>query len=196
MYQYYSKDYTLKLIPKPVEQIAQVVESVPAPVVVEAAPVAAVVEQKVEEMKAPVQAAEKKVEPAKQEAVAAVAPVKQEVKKAVEKFLPETVYFDYNSSAIGDSEKGKLDKLVLYLKATSAISVVLKGYTDNVGGADFNKNLSLARVKSASDYLKQQGVSNGQIKVKAFGLAKPADTNDTDEGKSHNRRVEVEIVKK
>jgi outer membrane protein OmpA-like peptidoglycan-associated protein len=187
LYQYYSKDYTLKLIPKPEPVVAKVEE-----VVTTTPTVAATEVKKVEEVKAaPVE--EKKVVEAKKELVAKAETEKKEVKKSVEKFLPETVYFDYNSSAIAEGEKAKLDKLVLYLKSVSAISVTVKGYTDNVGGDSFNKNLSLNRAKSAADYLKQQGISEGQISVKSYGLNKPVDSNKTDEGRSHNRRVEIEL---
>ncbi|MBY0424790.1 MAG: OmpA family protein, partial [Cytophagales bacterium] len=194
LYQYYSKDYTLKLIPIPVaaapEEVKKAEEVVAAPV---AAAVAKVEEKKAE---APVAVAAAVVEEKKEPVVAKVEEKKKEVKAVVEKFLPETIYFDYNSSAVAESEKGKLDKLALYLKNAPMIAVLLKGYTDNVGGDAFNKTLSLSRATSAADYLKQQGVPENQIQVKAFGLAKPQDTNKTDEGRSHNRRVQPELVKK
>jgi outer membrane protein OmpA-like peptidoglycan-associated protein len=72
-------------------------------------------------------------------------------------------------------------------------SVVIEGYTDNVGTAAANKSLSDRRAAAVSKYLVDRGVAKGRLKSIGYGATKFVADNATDEGKAKNRRVELVI---
>ncbi len=72
-------------------------------------------------------------------------------------------------------------------------SVVIEGHTDNVGGEQINQFLSDKRALSVLDYLVERGVDKKRLKSVGYGLSRPVADNNTDEGRSKNRRVELVI---
>jgi outer membrane protein OmpA-like peptidoglycan-associated protein len=72
-------------------------------------------------------------------------------------------------------------------------SVVVEGYTDNVGGAASNQRLSNQRANAVLKYLVDRGVAKGRLKAVGYGATKFVADNTTDEGKAKNRRVELVI---
>jgi OOP family OmpA-OmpF porin len=71
--------------------------------------------------------------------------------------------------------------------------VQLEGYTDSKGPASYNMGLSERRAKAVKQYLLESGVGRNRIQsVEGFGASNPVSTNDTDEGRALNRRVELE----
>ena len=77
----------------------------------------------------------------------------------------------------------------------SKMMIELSGHTDNVGSDEANLKLSDDRAKSVTDYLVTLGIDAKRIVAKGYGETKPVSTNDTDEGKQLNRRVEFTILK-
>ena len=73
--------------------------------------------------------------------------------------------------------------------------IKVKGHTDNRGTADFNMKLSNDRAKAVVDYLIKRGVSPSKLTYEGYGMSLPLTDNDTEEGRSLNRRVEFEILK-
>jgi OOP family OmpA-OmpF porin len=71
--------------------------------------------------------------------------------------------------------------------------VVITGYTDNVGGPDFNSALSLQRAEAVRDALISLGADPSKFQIKGAGEAMPIADNSTDEGRARNRRVEVQV---
>lgn len=71
--------------------------------------------------------------------------------------------------------------------------ITISGHTDNKGNARLNKQLSLDRAKSVASLFKRQGVDARKVVVSGEGSAKPVDTNESIEGRKHNRRVEIAI---
>jgi outer membrane protein OmpA-like peptidoglycan-associated protein len=69
----------------------------------------------------------------------------------------------------------------------------IEGHTDNRGGAAMNKDLSNRRAASVVAWLTKYGIDKKRMTSKGFGLEKPIDTNETDEGRQNNRRVEFHI---
>ncbi len=67
------------------------------------------------------------------------------------------------------------------------------GYTDNTGDAGANLALSQQRAEAVRDYLVQQGVGPNALIAKGYGETKPVATNDTEEGKFRNRRIEFTV---
>jgi outer membrane protein OmpA-like peptidoglycan-associated protein len=69
----------------------------------------------------------------------------------------------------------------------------INGHTDNTGGDDLNLKLSQDRADAAKQYLVNQGISADRITAIGYGSSKPIQSNDTEEGRSKNRRVEFKL---
>ena len=101
------------------------------------------------------------------------------------------ILFDFNSSSLSDAAKASLAEFAEVLKATADADVAILGHTDNVGSEKANQSVSEKRAKAVANFLVEQGVES-QIKD-VFGMSynQPIASNDTEEGKAQNRRVEV-----
>jgi outer membrane protein OmpA-like peptidoglycan-associated protein len=124
-------------------------------------------------------------------------PAKEAEVKPEENAMPkiEPVYFDYDKSTYKSGEKAKVDKVVSLLKENKDYKVKVAGYTDGKGTDDYNLNLSKRRVNTVVNTLTSNGIKKARISTDAKGKANPTSSNDTDEGRALNRRVEFEITK-
>lgn len=104
------------------------------------------------------------------------------------------VRFDTNKSTLTAAAKMNLDKLVNVFNQYPDTDIVLYGYTDSSGPADFNLKLSEQRAASVKSYLSGKGISASRFTVNGMGIADPIASNETAEGKSKNRRVEFAIT--
>ena len=100
-----------------------------------------------------------------------------------------TIYFDFNSAKLGPDGAQKLNWPIEKLKRWKDRTVVLTGYTDLSGSAEYNRRLSLKRAEAAKRYLIRRGIDADRIQVIGQGKEKPLFT--TKEGQELNRRVEV-----
>lgn len=101
------------------------------------------------------------------------------------------VNFGFNSDVIQPASRPLLDQIAAVLKSKPAWKVTLEGHTDNVGGAAFNKGLSDRRAGAVKAYLVGAGVPEAQLTAIGFGLDRPVAGNDSEAGRSQNRRVEL-----
>jgi len=102
------------------------------------------------------------------------------------------VFFEFNSDRILPRHYTDLDKLgnVLALHMEEPFSI--EGHTDNIGADAYNQTLSEKRAESVKRYLVQSfAIPPGRISIKGYGESQPRTTNDTDQGRRINRRVEV-----
>ena len=104
------------------------------------------------------------------------------------------VRFDTNKSTLTTTAKANLDKLVPVFKSYADTDIVIYGYTDSTGSAEYNLNLSQQRANSVEKYLESKGLNMLRFKMVGMGIADPIATNDTPEGRSQNRRVEFAIT--
>ncbi|CAH7407485.1 Outer membrane protein A precursor [Vibrio chagasii] len=70
-------------------------------------------------------------------------------------------------------------------------SVLVVGHSDSIGSTDYNQSLSEKRAKEVADYLREQGINSSRIKVQGMGELSPVASNDNEEGRALNRRVDV-----
>lgn len=89
----------------------------------------------------------------------------------------------------------ELNKLALYLMQNPQIQIQINGHSDNAGSKHKNQKISELRAREVFEYLIKRGVQNKMF-YKGFGSTQPIAENDTEEGRSKNRRVEFEIIKK
>jgi OOP family OmpA-OmpF porin len=110
-------------------------------------------------------------------------------------FKVDNIQFDFNSSAIPSGFYGELNKLGDFLREHPKTYVVLAGYTDGTGSAEYNLRLSRRRVESVQAYLTNySGVSIGRIITQWYGKKHPVAGNDTSDGRRQNRRVESIVM--
>jgi len=86
-----------------------------------------------------------------------------------------------------------LNRLVAFLNNYPDRTVVIEGYTDNIGGDDYNLGLSQRRADSVKSYLTGQGIASMRLTSTGKGLSNPIAGNDSASGRQQNRRVEVII---
>jgi len=103
------------------------------------------------------------------------------------------VYFEFNSAELKPEAMQLLRKVGKALSATDleTFRFSVEGHTDSVGDEDFNADLSKRRADVVRDFLEQQGVEPQRLKAVGRGESDPVDSNTTDQGRQHNRRVEV-----
>jgi outer membrane protein OmpA-like peptidoglycan-associated protein len=101
--------------------------------------------------------------------------------------------FAFDSDVLSINDKVQLDALIPVLtnpKDTS-IAGVIDGYTDIVGDADYNLGLSQRRAESVDNYLHSKGVATGRFIPHGYGEANPVASNETEDGRAQNRRIEL-----
>jgi len=110
-------------------------------------------------------------------------------------FKVDNVQFDFNSSVIPSASYEELNKLGDFLREHPKTYVVLSGYTDITGSAEYNMWLARRRVEKVQAYLtKYSGVSVGRIITQWYGKEDPIADNTTEEGRQQNRRVESIVM--
>jgi outer membrane protein OmpA-like peptidoglycan-associated protein len=101
------------------------------------------------------------------------------------------ILFDTDSDHLKAESKPTLDALISAASSQPSWSFAIEGYTDNVGGDAHNQTLSEKRALSVKTYLVAAGVDASRLTTKGFGASNPVSSNDTELGRSQNRRVEV-----
>lgn len=110
--------------------------------------------------------------------------------------LPKTLYFDQSSYNLRKDSKLVLDSVCIVLVRRYNLIAYVKGHTDNVGRANLNLILSENRARVVQDYMNKHGVRPGQIYISWKGSSAPVAGNNTEENKSRNRRVEIQLAQK
>lgn len=105
------------------------------------------------------------------------------------------VFFDFDKSFLKAESGPELDRVAAMLNDKGTMEIEISGHTDNVGPEKYNMSLSERRAKTVLEYFVKKGIARERMKVLFFGETKPIDTNDTEEGKEKNRRVEFKILK-
>ena len=103
------------------------------------------------------------------------------------------LYFDYDSDKILPNSYAEIQRLMLFLKQNKNIKIKIVGHTDNQGSNAYNLDLSRRRAEALMNALIQKGISADRLIAEGKGSTQPITTNDTEEGRAQNRRVEVII---
>jgi hypothetical protein len=105
------------------------------------------------------------------------------------------VQFLYNSAEFEPNSLPQLDSAVVVLKNYPTLEILIKGHTSSEGEADYNQKLSEKRAEAVKNYLIQHGIDAKRLSSKGFGESQLLVTDDSEENKRLNRRIEFEIVK-
>ena len=104
------------------------------------------------------------------------------------------VNFEFDKSTLTVNAKTLLDGVVEALNKRPDIKVEIGGHTDAKGSDEYNAALSDRRAKSVKTYLVKQGIASTRMSSKGYGESMPVATNDSDEGRELNRRVELKVT--
>lgn len=140
--------------------------------------------------------------PAQQSAQAAEASTAEQVVQGCQQQLNDamsgqTILFETNKAAIKQDSIALLDSLAGIMSSCKGViadrGIEVSGHTDNVGNDAYNRKLSQRRADAVRDYLVKQGIDGALLKSVGYGESKPVASNDTEEGRSQNRRINFEI---
>ncbi|PTL79479.1 thrombospondin type 3 repeat-containing protein [Vitiosangium sp. GDMCC 1.1324] len=125
-------------------------------------------------------------------------PPQQEQLVAIQKGqleIKQSVFFAYGKAIIQPRSFKMLDQIAKVIRQHPEIDkVVIEGHSDNIGNADANRKLSLARAQSVKDYLVKKGVEETRLDAKGYGPDRPIASNKTAKGRAANRRVAFTIL--
>ncbi len=107
--------------------------------------------------------------------------------------IEQGISFEHDSAIIRPEFEKVLDLAAVFVREFP-LDMVVEGHTDSDGDDAYNQALSEDRAAAAVDYLVASGVSADRLDSAGFGESRPIDTNDTDGGKSKNRRIEFRLV--
>jgi peptidoglycan-associated lipoprotein len=108
------------------------------------------------------------------------------------KFSP--VHFGFDSSDIVPADQGKLGEVASFAKRSSS-QIIIAGFTDERGTAEYNRGLGERRAQSVRAYLLQHGANESNIQTTSFGAEMPASEGHDEAAWAKNRRAEFGVVK-
>lgn len=105
--------------------------------------------------------------------------------------IPSDISFDTGRSAVKSNFAPVLDQFAGSLRNTPNADVLIVGHTDSTGSDAINNPLSVDRAAATRDYLVSRGASMNRITIEGRGARQPIASNDTNDGRARNRRVEI-----
>lgn len=109
------------------------------------------------------------------------------------KIVLRGVNFDFDKSNIRADATPVLTEAAAVLKENAALKVSVEGHTDAKGTDDYNLKLSMRRAAAVKAFLVQEGVAESRLSTRGLGESQPVASNDTDDGRAQNRRVELKV---
>lgn len=106
------------------------------------------------------------------------------------------IFFDFDQSTLQPASFNELEHLFDFLQKNQKVKIAIHGHTDNRGDGNYNLNLSASRAHTVMDFLIKKGIAAKRLQSKGWGEVKPVETNETEEGREKNRRVEFLILEK
>jgi peptidoglycan-associated lipoprotein len=103
-------------------------------------------------------------------------------------FEADTVYFDFDSSAIKASESSKIEKVADYFKSNSGHALKVEGHCDERGTEEYNRSLGERRALAIREHLVRAGIAPDRVETISFGEDRPADSGHSESAWKKNRR--------
>jgi outer membrane protein OmpA-like peptidoglycan-associated protein len=105
------------------------------------------------------------------------------------------IFFDLDKYELKEKSTPELQKLIRFLNGNPSVRVEIGGHTDNSGSDEYNRQLSEKRALSVYSYLNKYGIDKKRLLLKGYGPDQPIASNDSEEGRQRNRRIEFRIIK-
>jgi len=125
---------------------------------------------------------------------AKAAPAPAPVVAAAKVTYAADAFFDFDKAVLKPEGKAKLDDLVAKVKGINLEVIIAVGHTDAVGSDAYNQKLSVKRSEAVKAYLVSKGIEKNRVYTEGKGEKQPVADNKTKDGRSKNRRVEIEVV--
>jgi OOP family OmpA-OmpF porin len=106
----------------------------------------------------------------------------------------EGVHFDFDKATLKPEAIAVLNQAAALLQKHERVVVEVAGHTDSKGSEEYNQGLSERRANAVKDYLNSKGVRASRLTARGYGESRPVASNDTDEGRAENRRVELIVL--
>ncbi len=103
------------------------------------------------------------------------------------------MFFETDSYELSSKSETELSRIKAWMEENES-RIEISGFTDNVGADSYNQKLSVNRAKAVYKYLVKAGISEGYLTYKGYGKNNPIATNDTEVGRTKNRRIEFKII--
>jgi outer membrane protein OmpA-like peptidoglycan-associated protein len=104
------------------------------------------------------------------------------------------IFFDVKAFQLKPESFEELDRVVMLMKDNPNLKIQISGHTDNLGSPSDNLTLSNNRAKAVVTYLVSNGIDIKRMTYKGFGETRPVASNETEAGKSRNRRTELNVT--
>lgn len=114
--------------------------------------------------------------------------------EAGEKIRLNNIFFDFGSADLRPESAPELLRLARFLQENSSVAIELGGHTDNIGNDEANQKLSEDRVAAVRQFLIDKQIAPDRMNAVGYGKKQPVASNDTEEGRQKNRRVEFTIL--
>ncbi|MDT8320257.1 MAG: OmpA family protein [Xanthomonadales bacterium] len=108
----------------------------------------------------------------------------------------EGVNFDFDKATLRPEAKVILNEAAALLQTHERVVVEVAGHTDSIGTESYNQGLSERRAKAVLEYLVEKDVKASRLKARGYGESMPVASNDTNEGRAENRRVELIVLER
>lgn len=114
--------------------------------------------------------------------------------KAGTKVVLKNIFFDFDKATLRNESQAELTRLVKIMNEYPNLKIEIGGHTDGKGSDEYNNRLSKDRAGAVVTYLIEQGIASERLTFKGYGKTQPIATNETEEGRQENRRVEFKII--
>jgi outer membrane protein OmpA-like peptidoglycan-associated protein len=111
-------------------------------------------------------------------------------------FTFDRLAFETGSANLASASEPQIRNIAEILRCYPTVNLKIGGYTDNTGDAAANQRLSQARAEAARQAIVRQGIEPTRIEAEGYGQEHPVASNDTDDGRQRNRRIDVLVTKK
>jgi OmpA-OmpF porin, OOP family len=101
-----------------------------------------------------------------------------------------TIHFDFDEAEIKPDALPVLNEISDVMQKNPGLNMNINGFTDNIGTLEYNQRLSERRAEAAKKYLVDQGIDSNRFTINGFSYTMPVSSNETEEGRRMNRRVE------
>jgi ompA family protein len=108
-------------------------------------------------------------------------------------FVVKNIYFNTNDTSLTAESNKELDKQSRFLKENPNVNITIVGHTDSRGSDEYNLKLSEGRAVSVMRALIDRGIAPERLKAEGRGETQPVASNETEEGRAENRRIEIEV---
>ena len=106
----------------------------------------------------------------------------------------KNIFFEVDKFDLKEKSITEIEKIVQFLVENPSIQVEISGHTDNTGNDSYNQQLSEKRAKSVYSYLLSKGILQQRLTSKGYGASHPITSNDTEQGRQQNRRIEFTVL--